>query len=288
MDIISRIRDVHDSLSRAERQVADYILDNLDVAVRTSTTDLARAANVSPPTITRFCRSIGCDSLKSVKLELAQAQVVGGRYLRKPYHQGDVRAVQDNVIGGLRNAIHQLENQLDQTALEAAVGRLKEARRVVVFGGGGSGANLAEELENRLFRLGLHASAYVDTQMQTMVAATLSQGDVLVILSATGRFEPLVKCAEIARQYQAEVIALTRPGSALARSVDVALTLSIEESEDILKPTASRYAFMALLDILATAVAVEMELVAAERLRRIKYQLIASRDGVDDGQPLGD
>lgn len=288
MDIISRIKDIRNSLSRAERQVADYILDHLDFAVRASTTDLAQAAQVSSPTITRFCRSVGCDGLKSVKLELAQAQIVGGRYLKKPYNKNDLGAVADNVTGGLRSAIHQLENQLDLASIEPAVQTLKQARRIVVYGGGGSGANLAEELETRLFRLGLHVNAYTDSQLQTMVAATLSKGDVLVVLSATGRYAGLVESAQVAKLYQAEVIALTQPDSPLARVADLVLGLGIEETEDIFKPTASRYAFLAMIDILATAVAVEMEVLAAERLRRIKYQLMASRDGIDDGQPLGD
>ncbi|MCH8529229.1 MAG: MurR/RpiR family transcriptional regulator [Saccharospirillum sp.] len=288
MDIISRIKDVHSKLSRAERQVADFVLDNLEFAARASTTDLARAADVSPPTITRFCRSVGCDSLKTVKLELAQAQVVGGRYLKKPYTKNDLDTVAENVIGGLRNAIHQLEHQLDSEVTTRVVHSLKSAKRVVVFGGGGSGAALADEFANRLFRLGLHVSAYTESQMQTMVAATLTKGDVLIVLSATGRYPALCECATIARLYQAEVIAMTRQGSPLAAVVDGLLPIVIDESEDIFKPTASRYAFMALIDIVATGVALALEETAAERLRRIKYQLMVSRDGDDDGAPLGD
>lgn len=287
MDIISRIKDVHSTLSRAERQIADYILDNLEAAARASSTELAKSAGVSPPTITRFCRSVGCDSLKTVKLELAQAQVVGGRYLKKPYARNDLDAVADNVIGGLRNAIHQLEHQINRECLEAVVLSLKTAKRVVVFGGGGSGAALADELANRLFRLGIHVCAYTESQMQTMVSATLTEGDVLIILSATGRYPALSNCATIARLYQAKVIAITQQHSPLSAQADTVIPIAIDESEDIFKPTASRYAFMALIDIVATGVALALEETAAERLRRIKYQLVISRDGDDDG-PLGD
>ena len=69
----------------------------------------------------------------------------------------------------------------------------------------------ALEAENRLFRLGLHASSCNDSQLQLMMAATLNVGDVVLVLSITGKYEPIIQAAEIASQYGAHTIAITSP-----------------------------------------------------------------------------
>ena len=133
----------------------------------------------------------------------------------------------------------------------------------------------------------LRLLSYTDSQLQRMVAATMKEQDVLLAISTTGRNYEITDCASIAREYQAKVIAITRPGSPLAEAADIVIPVDIPESKDIFKPTASRYAILAAVDILAHQVAINKGSEAAENLRRIKYQLVSARDD-DDSQPLGD
>ena len=55
----------------------------------------------------------------------------------------------------------------------------------------------------------------------------------------------------------------------------------------MLRPTPGRYAFLAVLDILAQSVATKLGNDAVANMRRIKHQLVLNRDN-EDGQPLGD
>ena len=59
------------------------------------------------------------------------------------------------------------------------------------------------------------------------------------------------------------------------------------EIPDVLKPTASRFAFMATIDLLATGIAYQLGSEAQETLRRIKYNLMNFREG-EVLEPLGD
>ena len=56
---------------------------------------------------------------------------------------------------------------------------------------------------------------------------------------------------------------------------------------DSLKPTASRYAFLAIIDLVSTAVGYRLEPDARETLRRIKYTVLNHRKG-KVLEPLGD
>src|SRR5690606_6229900 len=76
-DILSQIKDSYADLRRAERRVADLVLANVAFAVDASNAEIARRAEVSEPTVTRFCRAIGCDGVRDFKLKLAQSVVVG-------------------------------------------------------------------------------------------------------------------------------------------------------------------------------------------------------------------
>ena len=60
------------SLRKSERKVAEFILANLTDVIRMRIVDLAEKAEVSEPTVVRFCRAVGCDGFQDFKLALAQ------------------------------------------------------------------------------------------------------------------------------------------------------------------------------------------------------------------------
>jgi DNA-binding MurR/RpiR family transcriptional regulator len=67
----------------------------------------------------------------------------------------------------------------------------------------------------------------------------------------------------------------------------VALTVYIPEFPDTMKPTASRFAFLAIIDLVAVATGYRLDDSALETLRRIKYNVLAHRQG-KELEPLGD
>ena len=80
-DILSQIKDSYGELRPAERRVADVVLADVTFSVDASNAEIAKRADVSEPTVTRFCRAIGCDGVRDFKLKLAQSVVVGRLYL---------------------------------------------------------------------------------------------------------------------------------------------------------------------------------------------------------------
>src|SRR5881396_769543 len=80
-DILSQIKDSYRELRPAERRVADVVLSDVTFSVDASNAEIARRADVSEPTVTRFCRAIGCVGVRDFKLKLAQSVVVGRLYL---------------------------------------------------------------------------------------------------------------------------------------------------------------------------------------------------------------
>lgn len=288
-DIISLVKDSYADLRPAERRVADVVLDDVKFAVDASNAALARRAKVSEPTVTRFCRAIGCDGVRDFKLKLAQSLVVGALYLSKP-----AAASSDNgmpfwsaVFGEAHRALQEAERQLDPAQLQKAAELIANARQVTVFGLGGSSSALAQETQYRLFRYGITVSAHCDPYLMRMTASTLKPNDLVIAISATGRTREVIEAVELAKQYRASAICVTAPDTDLARVCDVRLTVAIPEFPDTLKPTASRYAFLAVVDLMAVAAGYRLDASARETLRRIKYTMQIHRAG-KEMEPLGD
>jgi DNA-binding MurR/RpiR family transcriptional regulator len=120
-----------------------------------------------------------------------------------------------------------------------------------------------------------------------MVVATCRPGDAFVAISSTGRTREVIEAVEMARHHRAATIAITTPGSDLARAADMALTVAVPEYPDTLKPSASRFAFLAVIDLLAAATGYTIGPPARETLRRIKYAIQTHRRGAAL-EPLGD
>ena len=288
-DLILRIREVMADLKPAEARVGQVVLKDPEFAVHASSATLAERAGVSEPTVTRFCRTLGQSGVRDFKLRLAQSLVVGAIYFHdRPASSPDsTLPFRNKVFDNARWAIDRAEEQISDADITSAVDFITRSSRVMVFGVGGGSTTLAQETQFRLFRYGVPVTCYSDTYLMRMVAATLGPDDTAIFISATGRTAEVVEAAEIARQYHARTLAITPSGRPLSAVVDVALTVDVPEDADVMKPTASRFAFLAVMDLLATAIGYRLGEGAQETLRRVKYNLLNFRDG-EVLEPLGD
>jgi len=289
-DIISVIRQIGPTLSPSEQRVATALLADVDFAVHSSNADLARRAGVSEPTVTRFSRSVGCRGVRELKVKLAQAMAVGRIYLELPPHVGtDLArpALWRSVFQEIRNAINAVEQQLQKDDVEKAAEAIARCSKLAAFGVGGGSTVAVAEVENRFFRLGIAVNHTSDPRLMRMIAATLGRGDVVLAISTSGNIPEVIEAAKVARQYGAMIIAITKPQSRLAAIADIALGFHVPEAPDALKPTASRYALLAAIDLLATSTAYLKPRDAQERMRRIKFELMKAPNEDANG-PLGD
>ena len=148
-------------------------------------------------------------------------------------------------------------------------------------------AVLAEEMHVRLFRYGIGINALTDPYMARMTAATLGQSDVLIAISASGRTREVVEAVELARHYGAHTIAITTPDGELAAASELTLGARIPEYPDTLTPSAFRFGYLAIIDLLSAAVGYRLSTDAREKLRRIRYTVLARRNETAM-EPLGD
>lgn len=283
IDIISRITELFIELSSAEKRIAQFILDEADAVTALPIAELARQANVSQASITRFAKTLGCRDVRDLKVKLAQSLAVGQRFIHEEPDLEGIQGIYETII----NVLTINRRTIDEPALAKAVEWLSDARQILAIGMGGGSTICAAEVQHRLFRLGLAVTAQSDGLLVRMMAAAVARQDVVVALSLGGYTQEVVESAAIARQYGAKVVAITPAGTPLAAQADVLLALVVRENDYIYKPSTSRYAMLAMVDVLATALAMANKRQSRDRLRRIKLALDSHRGG-EDRQPLGD
>lgn len=285
--MVGLLRSEREGLTRSQRMLCDLILGNVATVMRMSIVDLADRAAVSPPTVTRFCRRMGCDSYAEFKLRLAQSNFSDQRYNVVAPGPDTIADIARVIVDGIQSTLRDTTNRLDLDAMERAATALVGASYVVAFGSGGSSSMIATETEMRLFRLGVKVSSSIDHQAQMMRAAGSPPGTVLIAYSLSGNNLPLARALSAGGDSGFKRIVVTRSNSPVAAEADILIAVDREENLDVMRPTPGRYAMLAVLDILAQSVATKLGHTAVSSMRRIKHQLILNRDR-DDGQPLGD
>lgn len=287
-DIVSNIKSLQDELKASERKVAEIILSDLEWAGNASIHEMAAKAGVSEASVTRFSRSVGCKNVPDLKKALVSSFAIGQRFIEG--HMDPITEESGSmgqVVKGIMQALRTASDQTSQKKVEDAAQLIHESARTVVFGSGGGATIIAEDAVNRMFRFGVNITSFDDFIMQRMVAATLDESCTVMVVSTTGQIPEINENAEIAKQYGAKIVAITRGDSPLAKIADVHLHVHIQEDEGIYKATASRYALLAVVDAVALELAVHRQDSSKETLRRIKYNLDAVR-GVDKRFPVGD
>lgn len=283
IDIISCITDRFVELTATEKRIAQFILDDVQFASTLPIAEMAHLTGTSQASVTRFARAIGCKDVRELKVKLAQSLAVGQRFILDVPDLDGVQGIYETII----NVLDINRRALNPDSLKKVVGWLSNARQILAIGMGGGSTICAQEVQYRLFRLGLPVVSQSDGLLVRMMCSAVAPNDVVLALSLGGYTPEIIESVAIARQYGAKVIAITTQDSPLAANADIVLPLIVRENDYIFKPSTSLYAMLAMIDVLATELAMANKTQAKDRLRRIKLALDGHRGGVDR-QPLGD
>lgn len=276
-DLLDRIRQRLEELNRSERKVADVILADPTAATSMSIASLAQAASVSEPTVNRFCRSFNAKGYPDFKIKLAQSLAGGTPYVSQAVEPDDSAAdYTRKIFGATMAALDEALRQTDPVRIEKVVDYLIQARQLHFFGLGASGA-VAQDAQHKFFRFNMPVTAYMDVLMQRMVASSCHTGDVVVVISWTGRTRELVDIARLARENGAVVLGITAPGSPLAAECTETLEVATPEDTDHYMPMTSRMIQLTLIDVLATGVTLRRGEDFLPHLKKIKDSLKSTR-----------
>ena len=281
-NLVNDITDALPGLNKSERKVAEAILSDPESATGSSIASLAKRANVSEPSVNRFCKRFNTAGFPDFKLKLAKSLVSGVRFVNRNVDPNDtVESYTPKIFDSTINDLALIRDSIDHSVVNAVVDQLIQAKRVYFFGLGTSGS-VARDAENKFFRFNLPVSFHDDVLMMRMLASTGSAGDVFFVISHTGRTKEIIDIAEIASNNGATVIALTSSSSPLTAVSSIALEVDVPENTDEYMAMTSRIVHLVVLDVLATGFTLRRGPDFLPHLEKIKNSLKPTRYQSED------
>ena len=275
--MLTQIKASLDQLSRSERKVAEFVLADASQVLSMSIARVAKEADVSEPTVNRFCRTFSATGFPDFKLRLAQSLASGPALTTSMVSENDsMPEIFSKLTDKAVCSVQDLKSSIDIPTLERAVDLFCQARQVAFFGMGASGS-VARDAQHKFFRFNVPVVAYEDGLMQRMHASAMGTGDLAVVISHTGRTRAMVEAATFAREAGASVLALTRSDTPLSRVASLTVPVNVDENTDLYIPMVSRLMQLLVLDVLVTGVAQKRGSDFQPHLARIKKAVDGTR-----------
>nr|WP_145547468.1 MurR/RpiR family transcriptional regulator [Variovorax boronicumulans] len=278
--LLERMALARESAPATRRAILQAMLEDPDRTLEESFEQLAERSGSSVPTIMRTCRDLGFAGLREFKLALAQELALGGSPLHRRVNIADAA---DEVVGKIARSaaasVAGVRNQLDMGVLQAAVDAIAGATHIDIVGAGNTSWFMATDLQARLFRLGLSATAWADYHLQQVAAGAQKAGGVVIAITHVGGMPSLLDAVDISRAQGAKVVAITRPGTPLAARADWLLGLTVPDDAVMHVGIDAYLVHLTLIEVLTVLVAQRVGEPAVRRLRGVREAL--QRHGVD-------
>lgn len=230
-----RLRSAYPHLTKAEKKVADFILENTQDVMYMSITDLADACHVGETTVFRFCKSMKLQGYQEFKIQLSlnihsSDKEKGQEVMSENVSMDDSFSVMsDKLLLSNINVLKDTKALLDEEKLEMLVEKMIEAKRIFFFGVGASQV-MAMMITNKFLRICKKVYCFTDSHMQTMAASTVGEGDVAVVISYSGSTKDSILITRLAREAGAYVAGITRfAKSPLTNYADVVMLCGANE-----------------------------------------------------------
>jgi DNA-binding MurR/RpiR family transcriptional regulator len=190
--------------------------------------DLEAESSSSYATIYRFAKKLGFSGFKALK----QALLRDVLREKSPstmfddlliHDEMDLPDIAERVFEFSHQVLDDCKAMLSVDDVARAVDLVVSAGTVLLVGAGTSGVS-ARYAYTKLFRLGIRCEIETDPVLTKMKAGILTAGDLLFVISSSGRTRLAIEAARLARSRGARVLALTDYAvSPLSKTADVNL-----------------------------------------------------------------
>ncbi|UXV37836.1 MurR/RpiR family transcriptional regulator [Staphylococcus simulans] len=219
------IEEQMEQLTKNEQQVARYLIEAPEAVLEMSAQALGKETQTSSATVIRCVRKLGFKGLVDLKLAISS-------YL--PNHQASVyqemeqdepaNEIKSKLFNRAAYTLKTTETLLDDQTLETIAEKLRQCKKLVVFGVGASHI-VAEDIFQKFTRAGMNVVHSSDAHIiATTLAGSNNEGTLMIGISNSGQNRETLKLAQVARHYHVPVIGMTsRKDSELANEADECL-----------------------------------------------------------------
>lgn len=215
-DIITSIKMQYNSLTRVERNIANYVIGHATEVMNMPIVHLAEICSVGESSIFRFCQHLGCIGYQDFKMQLALS--INASHLSQkdqpPNHQESSLPLQIRTLYSRNLTILERTYQtLNPEHLQIAAQKMSKAGRILLIGTGRSLVSIFYAY-HRIIPIIPTTCFSLDIKTQSYLASTLSPDDVVIGFSSSGATPEILHIAQNIKRRGPYLIGITnRDGS---------------------------------------------------------------------------
>ncbi len=249
------IKNFYDTLTAAEKKVADYILKNSDQVITMSVAEFAGSASVAQSAIVRCCKSLGFEGYAELKMILAMELSKNKQLNYTPYiyPTDNASTILDKIFSANVKTLHDTAEKLDREILQKVVELLDKAHAIYIYGIGTSAA-IVNDFQYRIMQLGYTAFCYTDVPSMKISTLNIQKGDVAIGISHSGRTIATIETLKLAKENGAKTVCITSyPGSQITKGADYPIEIFCDEIQYPMEAISARIAHISVIDTIAIA-----------------------------------
>ncbi len=256
INFLADIRARMNEFTKAEKKIAEYILNNSDNVPYMVINDLAEACNVGETSIFRFCKKLKLTGYQEFRMKISSATF--GENVLRPTTSGTINVddsildVADKILASNIMALEETKTLLNERDIQRAVNLLINAKRVFVFGVGASGI-MAQDTVGKFLRITSKFTTFIDSHQQIMQASILEPDDVAIFFSYSGNTRDTIETAKMVKTTKAKTIGISKfRSSEFSKYMDVLLLCGAKEHPLRGGSLSAKMSQIYLIDILYT------------------------------------
>ena len=270
------INILYNKMGKAEKRIADWLLENPGEILPLSIIDLADKCSCSEATVVRFAQRLGFSGYQELKISLAQES--NSTSVSTNITSNDSLAeIYDKVCNDIYCSLERTKLVLDTATLEKVCDCIAASEKIVIFGLGNS-ASIALDASHKLQRTGCNAYAYSDNHMQVIAASHLKPNDVAIGISHSGSSKDIVEALKIAKENGAITVAITNSGkSPIQKHSDFTLFTASDETKHNLLALNSRIAQLSIINAIYFYLVYNKSDKALESIKGTEHALLSKK-----------
>lgn len=276
---VQMLKQSFDNLSRTNKKIAKYVIENPQAASEANIEDLAAVTETSTASVSRLVKTLGFANFREFTLSLAYTQLRPQNLpIFKDIDANDTLAtIADKIFTSSQRAIQDTREGIDESEFARAVLRIIHCRRLGFFGLGGSSV-VALDGYHKFLRTSIDSFYYPDFDVQLMEAVKLTEDDCAIVISHSGKNRQTIKIAETLKRRKVPVIGVTSyQDSPLATHCDMAFISSSDESNYRSEGMYSLLAQMTIVDTLFMMASVRMGSATEDTIRNVQNIIESTR-----------
>ncbi|AYW45985.1 MurR/RpiR family transcriptional regulator [Tetragenococcus koreensis] len=224
MNILFTIQHQINKLPKAEKKLAEWILEQPESVIHMSAKALSQASETSPATVVRLCYSLGLEGFTDLKLKLSANQpAIKGNLYTDIVPNEDIDTIKQKLLLKMTDGLEKNREKLEVESIEQVINLLETTDFMFTYGIGASGI-VADDFAQKFLRIGKKVIYSKDYHLLTTAIVTNEMPAWLFLVSNSGEKQEVINLALLAKEQGIPVVCMTsKAHSTLATIADVLL-----------------------------------------------------------------